>query len=606
MWPFTSKDDIVVCTPEEVGTPSPHSPHRQPTFDYIIVGGGPAGCCLASRLSEDPAVTVLLLERGPIANGWADRVPLISSNPYREGAPVGRWWSQPMPMCRSPDGRSQSLEVVCGEALGGTSTINSMFYTRGPAGDYNRWEELGNKGWGYADLEPYFVKSETTLSHPASQYRGKQGPWQNRTFRNNLWRHTKHVIRAAENAGIKPMDDINSPSAPSVGHVRQDAAIDSTMRRQTPFHAFLPPRLIRARKDRLKICTNVLATRLELATEGSEEAIRATGVHFEVTDYRKAGRRFFACARREVIVCAGALASPQLLQLSGIGPRAHLEAKGIPVVRDMPGVGNYLQDHVAVTLTFEVPMDDSMHKLQVSPSKAIKEVAIYLLTGGGLLSYPFQAVTIYLRSDLLDKDYNVSISDPKVLDSRMFSNCADLEVMPAASNCTDHDIPLDKGLFTFIVGLIRPKSRGTVRLATSNPRARPEVDLAFFTDPDDLARLKKGVRFGMRLANDMREQGYPIKGLIVPEKLDDDASLEAFINANVRTCYHYTSTCRMGKENDPDGPGVVDTNLKVHGVQGLRVCDASVFPEILGGHTMAPVVLVAEKCADLIKETYRK
>ncbi|CDO70997.1 GMC oxidoreductase [Trametes cinnabarina] len=380
------------------------------------------------------------------------------------------------------------------------------------------------------------------------------------------------LIRAAEHTGIQPIDDINSPTAPGAGYVRQDVTQDSKRRRHGTFHAFLPASLVRERKARLKICTNALATRLEFDLDESG-GLRATGVHFEATDY------------------------------IGLGPRSHLETMGIPVVREMPGIGNYLQDHAAVCLTFEVPMNDSLHQLEASRIKVIKELATYLISGGGLLSYPLQPITIYLPSKLLDNDANLSTADKQDLDSGDVANCADLEFMPEANNCTDHVIPC-KGLFSFIIALIRPKSHGSVRLATSNPRARPEVDLGFLTNPEDMVPLKKGIKFGLRLAEDMRKQGYPLKNLIVPEDLDD-SSLDNFIRQNLRTCYHYTSTCRMGAEADLLNPGVVDAELRVHGVQGLRVCDASVFPEIVGAHTMAPVVMVAEKCADLIKDTYR-
>ncbi|KAI0327592.1 GMC oxidoreductase [Cubamyces sp. BRFM 1775] len=598
MFSFSSQQTPTL-TPEEVGTPTPFTDtaFEGRTYDYIIVGGGTAGCCLASRLSEDPDVTVLLLERGGIANGWADKVPLISSNPYREGAPTSRWWSQPLPW-KASDGRSLAQEVVCGEALGGTSVINCTFYTRGPAGDYNHWEELGNQGWGYKDVESYFAKSETTHSHPSSQFRGKQGELTQVLM-------PSIVIRAAENAGLQPMDDLNSPHAPAAGYVRHDVSQDKSMRRHTPFHAFLPPPVTIGRAKRLKICTNVLVTRLELA-QGGSDGLRATGVHFEAMDYRKAGKHFFARARREVVICAGAISSPQILQLSGLGPEDHLRAKGVPVMRNMPGVGNHLQDHIAVPLTFEAPMHDSIHELEASPWKVIKELTKYTLTGHGVFSYPFQAITMYLPSKLLSTDgsrVTLPADKPEALDTSVLANCPDLEIMPAPSNCTDHDIP-GKGIFTLMVGLIRPKSHGSVRIATSNPRARPEVDLNFLTDPgdNDLARLRAGMRLTFNLAEDIRKQGYPLKSLIVPEKLEDQ-SLNAFIKDNMRTCYHYTSTCRMGREDESERPGVVDAELRVHGVQGLRVCDASVFPEIVGAHTMAPTVMVAEKCADLMKES---
>ncbi|KAI0828709.1 GMC oxidoreductase [Trametes gibbosa] len=600
MWPFVSEQAGTpgVLALEEAGAeghPIVEDLNKY-TYDYIIIGGGTAGSCLAARLTEDPKVSVLILERGTFANGWADRVPLISSNPYREGAPVGRWWSRPV---EHAEGRS--MEVVCGEALGGTSAINCMFYTRGPPGDYNRWKELGNEGWGYDDIEPYFAKSETTHSHPESQFRGKKGPWQNRAFTSTtIWKHTARVIRAAENAGFNYSPDLSSPSTPAAAYVRHDVSQDSAKRRHTPFNAFLPPKVVQERQHHLKICPNALVTRIELTSSGAD-LVQATGVHFEATDFRRAGKSFFARARREVVVCAGTLGSPQILQLSGIGPKAHLEEKGIQVVRNLPGVGSYLQDHVAVPLTFEAPIDDSIHGLEVHPMKAVKELLTYLLTGRGLFSYPFQAVTIYVASRLLDDKSRVSIpsGSADALDARVPANCPDLEIMPVASNCTDHDLPRT-GVFTFMIGLIHPKSHGTVRLATRNPRARPDVDLGFLNDSTDLAPLRKGLRLGASLAEDMRKQGYPLKELIVPATLDD-AALDAFSRANVRTCYHYTSTCRMGAENDQERPGVVDAELRVHGVKGLRVCDASVFPEIVGAHTMAPVVAVAERCADIMK-----
>ncbi|OJT07574.1 L-sorbose 1-dehydrogenase [Trametes pubescens] len=603
MWPFFPDQRIPTVTLEEAGVLGyPAAALDAHTYDYIIVGGGTAGSVLAARLTEDPSVSVLVLERGGLANSWMDRVPLISSNPYRAGAPVGRWWTRPVLPTED-----RAMEVVCGEALGGTSAINCMFYTRGPAGDYNRWKELGNPGWGYEDLEPYFAKSETTHSHPASQFRGRTGPWHNRAFTNTIWKHTAHVIRAIENAGVPYAEDLSAPFMPAAAYVRHDVSQDSSMRRHTPFHAFLPPKVVQARRQRLKICPHALVTRIEIAAPGGETAAQAVGVHFEAADFRQAGKSFYAHARREVVLCAGALASPQILMLSGIGPKAHLEEKGIQVHRDLPGVGSYLKDHVAVPLTFEAQMKDSLHELEISPMKVVKELATYLCTGRGIFSYPFQAVTLYVASRLLDDKSHISVpagSSADALNTRVPANCPDLEIMPVASNCTDHDIPRT-GVFTLMAAHIRPKSHGSVRLATRNPRTRPDVELGFFSDPADMPPLVKGLRLAVRLAEDMRGQGYPLKGLIVPETLDYDA-LDAFARKNMRTCYHYTSTCRMGAEDDAEHPGVVDAELRVHGVGGLRVCDASVFPEIVGAHTMAPVVAVAEKCADLLKESARR
>ncbi|KAI0753766.1 alcohol oxidase [Fomes fomentarius] len=569
------------------------------TYDYIIIGGGTAGCVLASRLSEDPSVTVLLIEQGPVDDTWASRVPLISGNMYRSGTAARMWWSLPM-----QDADNRYLEVMRGEALGGTSRINSCLYTRGTPGDYNRWKELGNDGWGYEDVEPYFVKSERTRDHPESRYRGKKGIWHNRHFTDIPYKIMPHVHDAFKRAGLERCEDLSSPDMPPVGTVILDVTQDSHFQRHSLDRAFLPAFLAQERQARLKICTNTIVTRIQVEKQG--EDLRATGVHFEATATRKAGQKYYAAARREVILCAGALGSPQLLMLSGIGPKEHLITKGVPVVRDMPAVGNYLQDHIGVPLTFEVPMTDSLHELEASTFKVVKEITKYLLTGHGQLSLPFQSSATFLASQLLSDSLVISIpksSSENLLDTSIPSNRPDIEIMHLTVNSTDYDIP-KKGIFTLLVAHILPKSYGSVRLATSNPRARPDVDLGFFSDPSDYIALRKGIRLSTRVAADVRNAGYPLRDLIVPEADSSDETLDAFIRTNLRTCYHYTSTCRMGQETHGERPSVVDTKLRVHGVRGLRVCDASVFPEIVGAHTMAPTVMVAEWCADFLKELW--
>ncbi|KAI0351193.1 alcohol oxidase [Trametes cingulata] len=589
-------------TPQDVGTPVPVSPEVSTetyTYDYIIVGGGTAGSVLASRLSEDPSVSVLVIEQGPVADTWASRVPVISGNPYRNGTLASTWWSLPMPQVNG-----RAIQVMRGEALGGTSRINSLLYTRGPPGDYNRWRELGCEGWGYEDLEPYFVKSENTLSHPSSKFRGKKGPWQNRQFVDFPYGVLKHVRTAITKANIKHVPDLNDPSVPAATTGPLDVIQDKKYERASTYRAFLPPKLTQQRKSRLKICTNSIALRLEFSKDDDDE-IRAKGVHFEATNLRKAGQTFYAQARREIVLSAGALGSPQILMLSGIGPKEHLEAKGVPVVLDMPAVGSHLQDHIGVPLTYEVPMSDSLHHLEHSTIAAFKAALRYLVTGRGLFSSPFQSMTTMVPTHLLNEDHSrVVISNPGEVDASVPRNRPDIELMPLGLNSTDADIP-GKGLFTLLPTLILPKSEGSVRLATSNPRARPDVDLGFFEDPMDYVPLRKGMRLALSFAETIRQEGYPLKDLIVPESKSDE-ELDRFIRKNLRDCFHYTSTCRMGAAPHGDRPSVVDTELRVHGVRGLRVCDTSVFPEIVASHTMAPAVVVAEKCADLMKAAAAK
>ncbi|KAI0820493.1 alcohol oxidase [Trametes gibbosa] len=601
-------------SPQDVGTPLPTNPTIDPetyTYDYIIVGGGTAGCVLASRLSEDPSVTVLVVEQGPVADTWASRVPLISGDPYRSDTVAATWWARPM-----PELEGRSIEVMRGEALGGTSRINALLYTRGPPGDYNRWEELGCAGWGYSDLEPYFVKSEDTLSHPASKFRGKKGPWENRQFDSIPYKIIKKQVLTISSPGNIPrVVDMNDPSTPAAVIGMLDVIEDSAFHRSSTNRAFLPASIAQARKARLKICTNSIVMRVDVArddddTGGGGGAFRARGVHLEAVNPRSAEFTYYARARREVVLCAGALGSPQILMLSGIGPKEHLEEKNVPVVLDLPAVGNHLQDHIGVPLTYQVPMSDSLHQLQNNIFSAIKAAVTYIFTGRGLFSSPFQSVTSMIPSRLLNDESQVVVpaDDASALNASLPRNRPDLELMPLANNCTDADIP-GKGIFTLLPTLVLPKSTGFVRLAANNPRVRPDVSLGFFSDETDYVPLRKGMKLSLRVAERVRAGGYPLKELIVPDG-ESDAELDAFARKNLRDCYHYTSTCRMGPGTgtgeDSGRASVVDLELRVHGVRGLRVCDASVFPEVVTTHTMAPVVVVAEKCAEMMKEAAAK
>ncbi|KAH9926550.1 alcohol oxidase [Epithele typhae] len=544
--------------PREVGTPLPLSPLVPPetyTYDYIIVGGGTAGCVLASRLSEDPGVSVLVIEQGPVSNTWASRVPLISGNIYDKSNLSTKLWSQPL---RHVDNRY--LEVIYGQALGGTTRVNGMLYTRGCPGDYNQWKALGNDGWGYEDLEPYFAKSEKSHSHPESAFRGKKGVWENRNFAESPYKIIDYVDRAMHKSGVPRIEDANAPDVPAAHTALLDVIQDSGYRRHSAFLAFLPPKLT--------ICPNSVVCR---------DGVRATGVHFETLNSRKADFRYVAKARREVIVCAGAIGSPQVLMLSGLGPNAHLEEKGVAVVVDLPAVGSHLSDHMGVPVAVEVPIEDSLHILEVSPVKAVLELLKYLTVGGGSLARPFQNISSFFPSRLVGPEHTIATAPAAALDATVPANRPDIELMHLTNNCADIDTD-GIGVFTLMVTLIRPRSEGTVRLATANPRARPDVDLNYLADPADYEPVRRGVRFALRVLDDVRAQGYPVKRdlQVPPDGGKDDASLDA----------------------------VVDTALRVHGVQGLRVCDASVFPEIIGSHTMAPTVAVAEKCADLVKAAW--
>ncbi|EJF60327.1 hypothetical protein DICSQDRAFT_63293, partial [Dichomitus squalens LYAD-421 SS1] len=412
--------------PQDVGVAVPIAPQISLdtyAYDYIIIGGGTSGSVLASRLSEDPSVSVLVIERGPVAETWTSRVPLLSSNIFDKDGPIRTWWSLPM-----RNANNRFAQIMSSEALGGVSRINGLLYTRGTPGDYNQWKALGNPGWGYEDLEPYFVKSEKTSSHPASKFRGHDEPDLQRSLPyESIVKIADSIVRALQKAGIEQVPDLNAPDAPAACVGRTDHIVDNDHDRSSTNRAFLSPQLTQERKSRLKICTSTLVTRLELAGLGDE--FRAVGVHFEANDPRLARQQYFAKARREVVLCAGALASPQILMLSGLGPEEHLRQKGISVVRDLPAVGNHLQDHVGLPIMFEVPMRDSVHQLQTNPLMAAVEFGKYLVAGRGILSHPLELMSTFVPTRLLDEDLSLSTHDARELDASIPKNRPDIEFM---------------------------------------------------------------------------------------------------------------------------------------------------------------------------------
>ena len=262
------------------------------------------------------------------------------------------------------------------------------------------------------------------------------------------------------------------------------------------------------------------------------------------------------------------------------------------------------RDHVIVPVSFEIPMEDSMHVLRNRPLRAVWELLRYLTIGNSLFNIPFLQTSIFARSSLLNKNMEILTGnlDSSLLDARLPENLPDIEIMPVPHRSKDaeHDELDSKGVFTLLTALLQPLSFGSVRLASADPTCRAAVDLGFFARPEDYTRLRIAIRFARCIAETMRGQGYSIKDLRVPVS-DSDADIDAYIREKVQTSYHYTSTCRMASENDSDHPGVVDEELRVHGIDGLRVCDTSIFPDILTTHTMAGAVVAAEKCADLMK-----
>ncbi|KAK7046591.1 alcohol oxidase [Favolaschia claudopus] len=556
------------------------------TYDYIIIGGGTAGCVLASRLSEDPNVSVLVLERGPVHDAWYSRVPLISSDVTSKATPIVFSPSAPI-----ANANGKKLDVIHTEALGGGSTVNAMLVTRGFIGDFDRWAKLGHPSWSYEALKPYFMKSEKSLSHKGD-WRGHAGPLVNQTSPLNATIHTS-VQTAASELGYKITTDINDPDIPVDVCATLDEAVDQKLRRVSAYNAYLPPEVAYERGQRLKICTKAVATQVEF-----EDGV-AVGVVFEASGKSIPGT-FYARARKEIVVCSGAIGSPQLLLLSGIGPKEHLKEHEVPVVVDLPGVGSHLQDHLGIPLMYEIPGWDSVHYLDYSALKGLWEFGKYMLGYPGVLGSTVAPVSIFAHSSHVDQQTGRVVKP--TAQSSASDRCPDIEIMTMACISTDVIRPPSMGVFSFLLCNLQPKSVGTVRLASTDPHKRPEVDLNFLSNAEDFGPLRTGILISRRVANRAAANGYPIKEWKLPASESDD-DVDQFIRRELRTCLHYTSTCRMAPRADG---GVVNDSLRVYGVRGLRVCDTSVFPCITSAHTMVPAITVAERCADLMKAAAKR
>ncbi|KAJ7904720.1 alcohol oxidase [Mycena olivaceomarginata] len=533
MWPFSGTKYPVVSL-EQAGTLQVKQ-QESPVKTYDLHYCGTAGCCLAARLSEDFSVSVLLLERGGVHDTWFSRIPLISSDVTSKATPIVRSPSAPIKAAES-----QVVDVVHAETLGGGSAVNAMLVTRGTVGDFNHWVELGHPSWDYNSLKPYFINPKRKLE-----------------MLRLLW-------------GLLDVKDLNSSTVPVDACATLDVAVDESLRRVSSYHAFLPAQVAQDRRERLKICTN---------------ANVAVGVVFEPTNETRA-QTFYARAKKEVIVCCGALGSPHLLLLSGIGRKEDLEEHGIESVVDLPGVGAHLQDHVGLPLMYEVPLEDTLHHIENSTWKGIIEFGKYLLSRKGIVGNTVSPMSIFAHSTHFD-DHTAAVISP-IPSAAIGGDRPDLEIMP---------VPHWDSFLSFCASFNPgPSAPFASPLVTRTPR--PTVDLGFLSNPEDFVTFRRGVTLCLRLAEEVRRQGYHMKAFQVPLS-EKGSDVDQFIRATIRTCYHYASSCRMARREDG---GVVNDNLQVYGVRGLRVCDASVFPCITSGHTMAPVIVVAEKCADLMKK----
>jgi len=523
-------------------------------FDYVIVGAGSAGCVLANRLSASGKHSVLLLEAGPKDSNIWIHVPLGYGKLFKEKSV--NWMYQTEP---EPGLHGRQVFQPRGKVLGGSSSINGLLYVRGQHEDYDRWRQRGNVGWGYDDVLPYFKKAEDQ-QRGADDYHGAGGP-----LSVSDWRHedplSEAFVKAAVESGIPYNPDFNGKTQEGAGYFQTTTRRG---RRASSAYCYLRPAMGRAN--------------LHVETDALAQRILFEGKRAKAVEYKQNGNLRTARARKEVLVSSGAYNSPQLLQLSGVGPADLLKSHGIEVVLDAAGVGNDLQDHLQVRLVTRCTQKITLNDVINHPLRRAMAGVRYALRRSGPLTIAAGTSGAFFKT-------NPRLASPDI----------QIHFIPFSTDKMGEKLHPFSG-FTASVCQLRPESRGSLKIRSADPSAPPKIRINYLATETDRAAFIDGVRILRKILAAPALKAYCHEEVYPGAKVTSDADVLDYCRNTGSTVYHPTSTCRMG--NDP--LAVVDQRLRVRGIEGLRVVDASVMPDLMSGNTNAPTIMIAEKASDMI------
>ena len=523
---------------------------------YIIVGAGSAGCVLANKLSADPNNSVLLIEAGPMDNYPTIKMPLGASSLFKNKKYGWGYETEP-----EPNLNNRSINWPRGKTLGGSSSINGMLYIRGQSEDYEAWENSGNRGWGYRDLIKQFINLENNQNHE-DQYHGSFGPLWVETYQSSL-EASRVFMNACKESGINENRDFNGADQEGFGTYQVNI---KNGQRFSAADAFLKPILSRSN---LELITNTLVLKIIINNK------KAVGVKIK----NRLGTNVVT-ADSEIILCGGAINSPQILMLSGIGPKEILRKINVPVNHDLPGVGQNLQDHLTVNISYKVDHLQTFGEL-MKPLRMIKNLYQYWIKRNGLLTYPASDIGVFFKT-------NENIKTPN----------AQIHFAPGAGKYKKDGAMEPTSGITASVCNLRPLSKGHLELNSSDPKEPPKIFANYLSNDADLAPMIEGIKKVRKIFQSPSIQKFNPMEMSPSKGCEDDNQIEALIRQECLSVYHPVGTCKMGNTKDC----VVDEKLCVYGIKSLRVADASIFPSIISGNTNATCNVVGAQCAEFILE----